>query len=105
MHKLIYILLICFISNKVSAQWEIQDISPKGCLKGIEFTTNAKGYIVGNDVIGITDDGGGIWNWDVSMSGSFRIIDFINNDTALVCCFPDLGQDVMITYDGGNACK
>ncbi len=102
MSKIIYIILICFLCNKVHAQWEIQDISPQGCLSEIEFTSKLKGYIVGTETIGTTDNGGDTWVWDLSMNGSFRIIDFINPDTALVCCFPDLGQDVMITYDGGN---
>lgn len=103
MNKIIYLFIICFISKDLYGQWELQAISPIGCLKEIEFTSETKGYIVGGNVIGTTDNAGVTWDWDLSMEGSFRIIDFINPDTALVCCFPDLGQDVMITYDGGSS--
>ena len=34
--------------------------------------------------------------------GNFRVVDFINLDTGMVCCDPASGADVLITFDGGN---
>lgn len=103
MKKFVCLTLFYFVSLQILSQWELQTLSVDGCLEEIEFTSNSKGYIVGSSVIGRTTNGGETWIWDTSIGGAFRIIDFINPDTAMVCCFPYLGEDVMFTYDGGES--
>jgi len=102
MKKFVCLILLCFFGIQLFSQWELQALSEVGCLEEVEFTSNSTGFIVGNSVIGKTINGGETWAWDTSIGGAFRIIDFINPDTALICCFPYLGEDVMITYDGGE---
>ncbi len=58
MNKVIYLLLISFLCNKVQAQWAIQAISPQGYVSEIEFTSNLKGYIIAPEIIGKTENGG-----------------------------------------------
>ncbi len=96
-------LILCSLNVvQLYGQWELQTLSDDGCLEEVEFTSSTEGYIVGNSIIGRTNNGGEIWEWDSSIGGAFRIIDFINPDTALVCCFPYLGEDVMMTFNGGD---
>lgn len=102
MKKLVCFIMCCYFTIQLFSQWELQTLSPDGCLEEIEFTSDSKGYIVGSSIIGKTDNGGEIWTWDTSIGGAFRIIDFINPDTALICCFPYLGEDVMVTFNAGE---
>jgi photosystem II stability/assembly factor-like uncharacterized protein len=102
MKRLSFLTLCSLTTIQLFSQWELQTLSDDGCLEEIEFTSNATGFVVGNSVIGKTINGGEIWEWNTSIGGAFRIIDFINQDTAMVCCFPYLGEDIMVTYDGGE---
>lgn len=87
------------------SQWElIYENDDVGCLSDMIFTTPINGYIVGGQKhILTTINAGATWIVDSSYDGSdFRIIDFINQDTGLICCNPYSGDgNVLITNDGG----
>lgn len=105
----ILVCLICLFPSTVDclySQWNViyqnEDI---GCIKDLEFIDADTGFFVGSGkFIGQTFNNGGSWSIDSSYEGSdFRIIDFINADTGLICCSPYSGDgDVLITYDSGN---
>lgn len=102
--KIIIVTTTIFLTLSVSAQWDTTEfVHHLGCLEEIEFTTINDGYIVANGLVGRSSDAGNTWSLDTSENGSFRIIDFINNDTVLVCCYPADGSDVMISYDAGGS--
>lgn len=87
------------------SQWElIYENDNVGCLRDMVFTNPIEGYIVGGQKhIITTTNAGATWEVDSTYNGSdFRIIDFINQDTGLICCNPYSGDgNVLITNDGG----
>ena len=94
--------MLIITSRNLFGQWNLNaSVEHSGCLNEIEFTTATSGYIVANNLIATTADAGETWNFDISLEGAFRIIDFINHDTVLICCYPEIGTDIMISYDGG----
>ena len=97
--------LLLFVKSKSYSQWDIiyynSDI---GCLKDMEFVTSDMGFFVGgNKFIGQTFNQGNTWAIDSTFDGSdFKIIEFIDADTGLICCSPYGGNgDILITYNGG----
>lgn len=97
------ILLLIFWQFHLFGQWELMnEIDHTGCLEEIEFTTSYTGFIVAGDLIGSTSNSGETWEINTIYTGNFKIVDFINQDTGIICCYPDVGSDIMITYDGGD---
>lgn len=92
-----------FFISSLMAQWEvIEFIDHYGCLNEIEFTNSTNGYIVANNLIGNTTDAGNTWNLDTTKHGAFEFIDFIDTDTGLICCNPEDGYDIVLTFDKGE---
>ena len=99
----IVIIVLIFGHFNVFGQWTLQyEIDHIGCLEEIEFTTSSSGFVVANDLIGSTINSGETWEINSILTGSFKIIDFINRDTGLICCYPDFGTDILLTMNGGD---
>lgn len=107
MYKYFYLLLFIIPQRPCYSQWElIYDNPDVALLKDILFTTTEKGYAVGGqNCILTTNNAGATWEVDSSYDGSdFRIIDFIDPDTGLICCYPYSGDgNILITHDGGTS--
>lgn len=107
MHKYFYLILFIILRQPCFSQWELIYVNHDvALLKDILFTTPEKGYAVGGQkCILTTTNAGASWEVDSAYNGSdFRIIDFIDQDTGLICCHPFSGDgNVLITNDGGTS--
>lgn len=105
MIKYFYLILFMILQRSCFSQWElIYENDDVGCLRDMVFTNSIDGFIVGGQKhIITTTNAGATWDVDSTYNGSdFRIIDFINQDTGLICCNPYSGDgNVLITNDGG----
>ena len=98
--------IFSFNYGNIYSQWYLlNEVEHVGCLNDIDFTNSNNGYLVADNLIGITNNAGLDWVLDTSILGNFRVVDFINLDTGMVCCDPASGADVLITFDGGNICN
>lgn len=105
MIKYFYLILFMILQRSCFSQWElIYENDDVGCLRDMVFTNSIDGFIVGGQKhIITTTNAGATWDIDSTYNGSdFRIIDFIDQDTGLICCHPFSGDgNVLITHDGG----
>ncbi len=104
--SIVVLIFLYLFSNNINAQWNIiYQNEQVGCIMDMEFTNSENGFFVGgNKFIGKTENFGATWTIDSSFAGlDFRIIDFSDQDTGLICCYPNAGsQNVLITFDGGE---
>jgi photosystem II stability/assembly factor-like uncharacterized protein len=104
MSKLIFLAWLMGICSCIFAQWKlVEPLTPDVlCVSNIQFITDEIGYVSCYNTIGKTTDAGETWIFNNEHIGSFLNVQFINPDTGMVCCDPDEGKEVMMTFDGGE---
>ena len=104
MKKFVFAISIFLQINCSLAQWNLIEENAIGfpCYHDIEFVSDSVGYVVTYNLIGKTENAGSTWSFDSTKSGFFDLIDFINADTGIVCCYPVDGTEIILTIDGGS---
>ena len=104
MKYFIFNILFLFQIHCSLAQWNLIEENVMGyqCYNDIEFISDSVGFVVTYNLIGKTENAGTTWSFDSTKIGFFDIIDFINADTGIVCCYPVDGTEIILTMDGGS---
>lgn len=99
----LFLVFILYIS-KGFGQWYLieENIPDNPCFLDIQFATDDIGYVVSGNLIGKTIDGGESWVYNTTIDGEFTNIDFVNEDTGIICCNPIEGDAVIKTINGGT---
>jgi photosystem II stability/assembly factor-like uncharacterized protein len=95
----ISLIIVCNISY---AQWDLIYSINDVCLYDIDFISPEHGFFAAGNVIGESNDFGVNWNLDTVSGFGLKTIEFINLDTGFICCSPGSGEDLLITFNGGE---
>lgn len=104
MKHILYLSCVFYINTACVAQWKLVEPIPDGFLsiQGIQFINNNVGYVCSYTGVGKTTDGGETWMFNTDHWGDFLNIQFINPDTGMICCDPEEGKEIMMTFNGGD---
>lgn len=97
----LFILFLGFGIANLKGQWNIIYSLEGACMQDIEFTTSENGFFAAGNIIGKSDNSGLSWTLDTVSGLGLKIIDFINQDTGIICCHPGDSEDLLVTYNGG----